>query len=140
VISFEGCTASFKGDGSQNTSGSLDRTGDKVGVDYNGSLTADYVRPVMNGMLWMTSLDVNFTDGYQNIGGSVDPRTYQDAFSKTNFRTGLKGDNWAVMLYGKNVFDELTASGTFNIPLASGAFADYTLPGSVWGATVNYNF
>jgi iron complex outermembrane receptor protein len=140
VISFEGCTASFKGDGSQNTSGSLDRTGDKVGVDYNGSLTADYVRPVMNGMLWMTSLDVNFTDGYQNIGGSVDPRTYQDAFSKTNFRTGLKGDNWAVMLYGKNVFDELTASGKFNIPLASGAFADYTLPGSVWGATVNYNF
>jgi len=91
-------------------------------------------------MLWMTSLDVNFTDGYQNIGGSVDPRTYQDAFSKTNFRTGLKGDNWAVMLYGKNVFDELTASGKFNIPLASGAFADYTLPGSVWGATVNYNF
>ena len=140
VISFEGCTASFKGDGSQNASGSLDLTGYKVGVDYNGSLTADYVRPVMNGMLWMTSLDVNFTDGYQNIGGSVDPRTYQDAFSKTNFRTGLKGDNWAVMLYGKNVFDELTASGKFNIPLASGAFADYTLPGSVWGATVNYNF
>ena len=140
VISFEGCTASFKGDGSQNTSGSLDRTGDKVGVDYNGSLTADYVRPVMDGVLWMTSLDVNFTDGYQNIGGSVDPRTYQDAFSKTNFRTGLKGENWAVMLYGKNVFDELTASGKFNIPLASGAFADYTLPGSVWGATVNYNF
>ena len=140
VISFDGCTATFAGDGSQNASGSLDRTGDKVGVDYNGSLTADYVRPVMNGMLWMTSLDVNFTDGYQNIGGSVDPRTYQDAFSKTNFRTGLKGDNWAVMLYGKNVFDELTASGKFNIPLASGAFADYTLPGSVWGATVNYNF
>ena len=140
VISFEGCTASFKGDGSQNTSGSLDRTGDKVGVDYNGSLTADYVRPVMDGVLWMTSLDVNFIDGYQMMGGSTDPRTYQDAFSKTNFRTGLKGENWAVMLYGKNVFDELTASGKFNIPLASGAFADYTLPGSVWGATVNYNF
>ena len=140
VISFEGCTASFKGDGSQNTSGSLDRTGDKVGVDYNGSLTADYVRPVMDGVLWMTSLDVNFTDGYQNIGGSVDPRTYQDAFSKTNFRTGLKGENWAVMLYGKNVFDEMASTGAFNIPLASGAFSEYISPGSVWGATVNYNF
>ena len=140
VISFEGCTASFKGDGSQNTSGSLDRTGDKVGVDYNGSLTADYVRPVMNGMLWMTSLDVNFTDGYQNIGGSSDPRTYQDAFSKTNFRTGLKGENWAVMLYGKNVFDEMASTGAFNIPLASGAISEYISPGSVWGATVNYNF
>ena len=140
VISFEGCTASFKGDGSQNTSGSLDRTGDKVGVDYNGSLTADYVRPVMNGMLWMTSLDVNFTDGYQMIGGSTDPRTYQDAFSKTNFRTGLKGENWAVMLYGKNVFDKKHSTGAFNIPLASGAISEYIDPGSVWGATVNYNF
>ena len=140
VISFEGCTASFKGDGSQNTSGSLDRTGDKVGVDYNGSLTADYVRPVMNGMLWMTSLDVNFTDGYQMIGGSSDPRTYQDAFSKTNFRTGLKGENWAVMLYGKNVFDKKHSTGAFNIPLASGAISEYIDPGSIWGATVNYNF
>ena len=140
VISFEGCTASFKGDGSQNASGSIDLTGYKVGVDYNGSLTADYVRPVMNGMLWMTSLDVNFTDGYQMIGGSTDPRTYQDAFSKTNFRTGLKGENWAVMLYGKNVFDEMASTGAFNIPLASGAFSEYISPGSVWGATVNYNF
>jgi iron complex outermembrane receptor protein len=140
VISFEGCTASFRGDGSQNESGSVDRTGDKVGVDYNGSLSADYVRPVMNGMLWMTSLDVNFIDGYQMMGGSTDPRTYQDAFSKTNFRTGLKGENWAVMLYGKNVFDEMASTGAFNIPLASGAFSEYISPGSVWGATVNYNF
>ena len=140
VISFEGCTASFKGDGSQNASGSIDLTGYKVGVDYNGSLTADYVRPVMNGMLWMTSLDVNFTDGYQMIGGSTDPRTYQDAFSKTNFRTGLKGENWAVMFYGKNVFDKKHSTGAFNIPLASGAISEYIDPGSVWGATVNYNF
>ena len=140
VISFEGCTASFRGDGSQNESGSVDRTGDKVGVGYNGSLSADYVRPVMNGMLWMTSLDVNFIDGYQMMGGSTDPRTYQDAFSKTNFRTGLKGENWAVMLYGKNVFDEMASTGAFNIPLASGAFSEYISPGNVWGATVNYNF
>ena len=140
VISFDGCTATFAGDGSQNASGSLDRTGDKVGVDYNGSITADYVRPVMNGILWMTSLDVNFTDGYQMMGASNDPRTYQDAFSKTNFRTGLKGENWAVMLFGKNVFDEVTPYGAFNIPLASGSIAEYTQPGSVWGATVNYNF
>ena len=140
VISFEGCTASFKGDGSQSASGSIDLTGYKVGVDYNGSLTADYVRPVMNGMLWMTSLDVNFTDGFQMIGGSNDPGTYQDAFSKTNFRTGLKGENWAMMLYGKNIFDKKHSTGAFNIPLASGAFSEYIDPGSIWGATVNYSF
>ena len=139
ITSFDGCAASFRGDGVQ-SGASVDRTGEKVGVDYNGTLTADYARPVMGGLLWATSIDINFTDGFQMIGGSTDSATYQDAFSKTNFRTGLKGDNWAVMLYGKNVFDEKTASGAFNIPLASGAFAEYTTPGSVWGATLNYSF
>ena len=139
VTSFDGCQANFRGDGVQ-SGASVDRTGEKVGVDYNGTLSADYARPVMGGLLWMTSVDVNFTDGFQMIGGSTDPATYQDAFSKTNFRTGLKGDSWAVMLYGKNVFDEKTASGAFPIPLASGAFAEYTTPGSVWGATLNYSF
>ena len=139
VTSFDGCQANFRGDGVQ-SGASVDRTGEKVGVDYNGTVSADYTRPVMGGLLWMTSIDVNFTDGFQMIGGSTDSATYQDAFSKTNFRTGLKGDNWAVMLYGKNVFDEKTASGAFNIPLASGAFAEYTTPGSVWGATLNYSF
>ncbi len=139
VTSAAGCAATFAGDGSQ--SGSVqDLTGTKVGTDYNGALTADYVRPVMNGMLWMTSLDVNFTDGYQMIGGSVDPRLFQEAFSKTSIRTGLKGENWAVMLYGKNIFDEITPTGSFNIPLASGAYGQYTSPGSIWGASVNYNF
>jgi len=139
VTSFDGCQANFRGDGVQSGS-SVDRTGEKVGVDYNGTVSADYARPVMGGLLWMTSIDVNFTDGFQMIGGSTDAATYQDAFSKTNFRTGLKGDSWAVMLYGKNVFDEKTASGAFPIPLASGAFAEYTTPGSVWGATLNYSF
>ena len=74
------------------------------------------------------------------MGASTDPRTYHKAFSKTSFRTGLKGENWAVMLYGKNVFDEVTSTGAFNIPLASGAFAEYVTPGSVWGATLNYSF
>ncbi len=139
VTSAAGCAATFAGDGSQ--SGSVqDLTGTKVGTDYNGALTADYVRPVMNGMLWMTSLDVNFTDGYQMIGGSVDPRLFQEAFSKTSIRTGLKGENWAVMLYGKNIFDEITPTGSFNIPLASGAYGQYTSPGSIWGASVNYSF
>ena len=139
VTSFDGCQANFRGDGVQ-SGASVDRTGEKVGVDYNGTVSADYTRPVMGGLLWMTSIDVNFTDGFQMIGGSTDSATYQDAFSKTNFRTGLKGDNWAVMLYGKNVFDEKTASGAFNIPLAPGAFGEYTTPGSVWGATLNYSF
>jgi len=45
-----------------------------------------------------------------------------------------------VMLYGKNITDEMIPTGSFNIPLASGAYGQYTTPGSVWGASVNYNF
>ena len=57
VTSFDGCQANFRGDGVQ-SGASVDRTGEKVGVDYNGTLSADYARPVMGGLLWMTSIDV----------------------------------------------------------------------------------
>ena len=60
-----------------------------MGTDYNGTLTADYARPVFNDKQWFVSLDVNFTDGYQ-MGGSADPIEYQEGFSKTNFRTDLE--------------------------------------------------
>ena len=138
VTSAGGCEAIFREDGVQGGS-AQDLTGFPVGTDYNGTLTADYARPVFNDKQWFVSLDVNFTDGYQ-MGGSADPIEYQEGFSKTNFRTGLRGDNWALMVYGKNVFDEITPSGAFPVPLASGSHAEYTLPGSVWGATLNYNF
>ena len=138
VTSALGCDAQFKGDGTQGGS-SQDLAGAPVGTDYNGTLTADYVRPVMGGMLWFSSVDVAFTDGFF-MTGDRDPIDYQDGFTKTNMRTGLRGENWSVMLYGRNVFDKITPQGAFDVPLAAGSHAQYTQPGSVWGATLNYNF
>jgi outer membrane receptor protein involved in Fe transport len=93
----------------------------------------------MGGMLWFSSVDIAFTDGFF-MTGDRDPIDYQDGFTKTNMRTGLRGENWSVMLYGRNVFDKITPQGAFDVPLAAGSHAQYTQPGSVWGATLSYNF
>ena len=55
-------------------------------------------------------------------------------------RIGRGGENWVVMLDGRNVCDKMTPQGAFDVPLADGAHAQHTQPGSVWGATLSYNF
>ncbi|HIK79545.1 MAG TPA: TonB-dependent receptor, partial [Porticoccaceae bacterium] len=138
VTSYDGCHAQFKGDGTQAGAGQ-DLVGGQVGTDYNGSVFADYATPVAADILWFTSVDITFTDGYF-MNGDLDPIDYQDGFSKTNIRTGLRGDNWDLMLYGKNVFDEVTPSGAFDVPLAAGSHAQYILPGATWGARLSFTF
>ena len=130
--------AEFAADGTQ-IGISQNLAGGQIGTDYNGTVTADYTRPVLGGMLWSTGVDVLFTDGFY-MTGDLDPIDYQKGFSKTNIRTGVRGENWSAMLYGKNIFDKVTPQGAFDIPLATGSHAQYVLPGAIWGATVNYTF
>lgn len=107
--------------------------------DYSGSLFFDYERPVNETWSWFVNADINFTDSYL-LAGDLDPLDNQDALQKLNLRTGFRSDNWQVMFYGKNVTDELTASGGFDTPLLSGAHNIYTSPGQIYGARVSYNF
>jgi outer membrane receptor protein involved in Fe transport len=138
--SYDGCTAKFNpGNGAQTGSGAQDLAGGQVGTDYNGSLSADYTRPLSNGIIWFTSVDVNFTDGFF-MAGDMDPIDYSDGFEKVNIRTGLRGDNWDLMLYGKNVTDEITPQGAFDVPLAAGSHARYMTPGDVWGMRFSFSF
>jgi iron complex outermembrane receptor protein len=136
---FDGCTAQFNGAGNQVGSGAQDLAGASVGADYNGSLFADYSTPVAEGVLWFASVDVNFADGV-NPSGDRDPIEFLPAAEKINVRTGLRGDNWTLMLYGKNVTDEMTSSGGFDVPLAPGSHANYMLPGEVYGARFSFDF
>ena len=92
-----------------------------------------------NGVVWFASVDVNFTDGYY-MTGDLDPIDYQEGFEKMNLRTGLRGENWDVMLYGRNVTDEMTASGAADVPLASGSHWRYMGAGETWGARFSYSF
>ena len=53
---------------------------------------------------------------------------------------GLRGDNWDLMVYGKNITDEITAQGAFDVPLASGSHARYMDPGAIYGVRLGYDF
>jgi hypothetical protein len=44
------------------------------------------------------------------------------------------------MIYVKNLNDKITASGAFDIPLASGSHGHYRTSGTTWGAKVVYSF
>ncbi|MDB9734670.1 TonB-dependent receptor [Porticoccaceae bacterium] len=138
ITSSGACSAQFRGDGVQAGSGQ-DLAGAQVGTDYNGSLFVDYVRPMASGLVWFTSIDMNFTDGYF-MTGDRDPIDFHEGFQKFNIRTGLRSENWTAMLYGKNITDEETATGAYDIPLAAGSHGQYTSEGVVWGARLSYSF
>ena len=138
VTSALGCQAQFKGDGTQGGS-SQDISGGQQGADFGGSLTADYSKAINADMMWFAAVDYNFTDGFY-MTGDLDPIDYQDGFEKLNVRFGLRGDNWDLMVYGKNVTDEITASGAADVPLASGSHFRYMAAGSTWGARFGYSF
>jgi outer membrane receptor protein involved in Fe transport len=106
---------------------------------YSGALYADYVRDMSNGWQWFLGADLNFTDGYF-LSGDADPLDFQDSFAKINLRGGLRSDHWELIVYGKNVTDEITLSGGFDIPLAAGAHGGYTDAGEIYGARVTYRF
>ena len=132
------CVAEIAPDGTQ-IGISQNLAGGQVGRKHSGALMADYSRSVMGGLLWISSIDVNFTDGYF-MTGALDPIDYQDGFAKTNIRTSLRGENWTAMLYGKNVTDERKPSGAAAVPLSSGSHFQYGFEGAVWGASLSYNF
>lgn len=71
-----------------------------------------------SGLLWFTSTDMNFTDGYFKIA-YWDPINFYEGFKKFNIRTGLRGKNLTAILYGKNITDEEMATGAYDIPLAA---------------------
>jgi hypothetical protein len=141
VVSAEGCTQQFSTDGADGvaTGQTQDLSGGQLGAKYSGALFANYTYPLANGTVWYTGIDVNFSDG-AFLTGDNDPTTYQDAAEKVNFRTGIRGDNWDLMLYGRNITDEITASGAADVPLARGSHWVYVQEPEVWGARFTFNF
>ena len=55
----------------------------------------------------------------------LDPIDIQSGFEKVNIRTGIRGENWDMMLFGRNITDEITATGAADVPLAGGAHFSY---------------
>ena len=137
--SFGGCTQRVGPDGNLVANQDLKGRTLPNAPEYSGSLFFDYNRSVSDNYELFVSSDINFTDRFDTTG-DLDPVDFQDAFEKINLRAGLRSDNWEFMIYGKNITDEETASGGFDIPLLTGSHAIYTDPGAQYGARITYNF
>jgi outer membrane receptor protein involved in Fe transport len=116
-----------------------DLSGGQLGADYSGSLTADYEHPLSNGVVWFTSADYYFSDNWF-LAGDNDPIDQQEAFDRVNIRTGLRMEDWDVMIYGQNITDEIVTGGAADLPQASGSHFKYLQPGEIWGAKFNFRF
>ena len=140
VTSASGCQALFNAAGAS-AGAAQDLAGQPLthAPDFAGALFADYTRALSNDMIWFTSLDVNFTEGYL-YAGDADPIDYQESYNTVGFRTGLRGERYEVMLYGRNITDEQVASGGFDVPLSPGVHAIYLREGAVWGGRFTVNF
>ena len=95
------CSQRFLGNGAPSGQ-SQDLSGVPIGAaEWSGSFGAQFMQPV-GSMMWFTELDVNFTDDYF-MTGDLDGLDVQSGFELINLRTGLRGENWMLMLYGRNI-------------------------------------
>ena len=138
VTSAMGCQQKFLGDGTPSGS-AQDVSGGPLGSDYSGSLTANYVVPMANGNSWYAGIDVNFTDSYL-MTGDLDPVDVQEGFEKVNLRLGVRGDDWDLMFFGRNITNEITANGAADVPLSAGSHFRYMAAGEIYGARFSYSF
>jgi len=80
-------------------------------IQYTTQLTA--------GLDLLIETDVQWTDErYTDITNAA----WVDAYWNTDFRVGLQGDNWSVLLFVENVFDDDTVRFTGNGPGLSCCF------------------
>ena len=134
-----GCTPVLDENGQPTENYVQDLSGGQLGADYSGSITADYEHAMSSGAVWFTGVDYYFSDNWF-LSGDNDPIDQQAAFDRLNIRTGLRWDNWDVMLYGRNIMDEIVADGSADVPNASGSHFKYLQPGEVWGVKFNARF
>jgi len=132
------CAATFLGNGAV-AGESQDLSGVAIGApEFSGSFGAQFNQPI-GSLMWFTQLDVNFTDDYY-MTGDLDPVDIQKGFELINIRTGLRGDNWTLMLYGRNIGDEKYATGAADVPLASGSHFQYRARRDVYGIQAVWEF
>ncbi len=133
------CTVNTLDDGSEVAQQNLTGAQLSQAPEFSGSFTANYERPFNDSMSWFVDFNVNFSDSYF-LTGDADPIDTQDAFAKYNLSVGFRGEDWGVTIFGRNLSDEITANSGFDVPLAPGVHAVYSLEPRVWGARVSYSF
>ncbi len=106
--------------------------------DWSGSLMFDYQRPMGNYELFASG-EVNYRDDFQSAGDN-DPLDVIDAYTKTNLRIGLRTESIELMLYGRNIFDEVAYQQGFDTPVLAGSHTYFVDEGAVFGARIRYTY
>ena len=107
--------------------------------EYTASLLADYNYPLNNGLEAFVSGEANYRDDFEP-GGDNDPIDTMDSYSKVNLRLGLRGENWEVMAYGRNIFDKEVFVQSFDTPVLAGTHSQFIDEGRIVGVRAKYSF
>ncbi len=106
--------------------------------DYSASLIWDYVYPMDSVELFVAG-EVNYRDDF-NSGGDNDTLDVIEAYTLVNLRLGVRAENWEVMAYGRNIFDEEYFSQSFDTPVLAGSHSRFMQEGAVFGVRGKYTF
>jgi len=109
--------------------------------EMSSSLYAKYVINTGNGFNVVLGADVNKIDEYftQN---DLDPFNLSPETTKVNLRVGVEADDekWSLVVFGRNVTNEVGQSFGVDLPLISGSHVGYLQPGREIGMRYRVNF
>ncbi|MFT5484866.1 MAG: iron complex outermembrane receptor protein [Halieaceae bacterium] len=106
--------------------------------DYSASIRWDYGRPMGDWELFISG-EVNYRSDFNSAGDS-DPIDKIPSITKVNLRIGLRGDQWEVMFYGRNILDEAALTQSFDTPVLAGSHSRFQDEGEVFGLRAKYAF
>jgi len=120
------------------TGNDLTGTRTLLASDWSGNAFID-VRIPMGNLEWFGGVDVNYRSEFDSAG-DADPYDVIDSYTKVNARIGLIGQNWEVMAYGRNIFDEAALQGSFDTPVLAGSHTFFMDEGAVFGVRGTLKF
>ena len=99
--------------------------------EYSGNAFID-IRSQWGDKEVFAGIDVNYRSEFQSAGDN-DKYDMIPEYTKVNMRVGLSADNWEVMAYGRNVFDEAALQQSFDTPVLAGSHTLFMDEGAVFG-------
>ena len=99
--------------------------------EWSGNAFVDFRTP-MGSMELFGGVDLNYRSEFDSAG-DADPLDVIDSYTKVNARIGLSADNWEIMAYGRNIFDEAALQQSFDTPVLAGSHTLYMDEGAVFG-------
>ena len=109
--------------------------------EMSSSLYTKYIINTENGFNLVLGADINKIDEYftQN---DLDPFNLSPETTKVNLRVGIEADDnkWSLVIFGRNVTNEVGQSFGVDLPLISGSHVGYLQPGREVGMRYRVNF